>query len=459
MKSQLRATQVSFLFICILSTVLRQLLLVTDFEFWKPLKGIEENTNALHAIVKEEVANNKSRGVSSSSEIRQHTTDAVLVKGPPCYRTCQNYSNRIVLMQSPSAGLNDRVSVIGQLSNIAAYLCAKLVVPPPSAWLATFHNGGAKVSANLTWVDDFVTFRLLGRGDNDNSALDEAKDFFEQNTASNNWTRITSTKAQLREHFDVLREYTFQQQKRLENGDTGIASFNSNATTKPFIWTMEGKWYSIRGELLSHIEHIRSSTGNKTEEDREQRNMLPVACSSHTIEWSPHIMETVRQVQLEITARTGGCKHFGLIHIRRGDSKKKCDTTVEKMKDYLACTFNGTENALGINFTLLYSSDDTNKSYRNAVKKLIERNGRRRSLDLDLLVQKTLQAQVSAGTIPASKLNNYITFAVVSRLSSGAALNLARRRTYSCNDCDKAIVEKLIARRDDLVSSSKPLCS
>jgi hypothetical protein len=67
---------------------------------------------------------------------------------------CSTYDSIVALVdQEPKwvAGLSDRMSILHHLGNLAASLCAKLLVPKPSEWLMAFHNDGAVVSAKHTW--------------------------------------------------------------------------------------------------------------------------------------------------------------------------------------------------------------------------------------------------------------------------------------------------------------------
>jgi len=252
---------------------------------------------------------------------------------------------------------------------------------------------------------------------------------------------ITSRKNQVPGHFDRFSNYMLQQDNFKER--------------KHFVWTIRSNLYQWQSQLNHHLEGIYNSLlDNETEAMAEQRDMLPNVCRSVRMTPSNHVTETARQVQQAVLQQTG-CQHFGYLHLRRGDAKNDCDTSLKKMKDYLACTFNSTASALG-KLPLLFSSDETSQSYRSSIKSLIDSVGKLRFVDLDNLLRTTLKEQVAKGEIPASKLNNYLTFYISSQIKENAVLKLARRRKIICNECDNAIVE--VASENNRASPSGPVC-
>jgi hypothetical protein len=55
--------------------------------------------------------------------------------------------------------------------------------------------------------------------------------------------------------------------------------------------------------------------------------------------------------------------NFGLLHLRRGDAIDECDTSVDRMQEYFACSLNRTET-LGRNITMLLTTDEEDVGYR-----------------------------------------------------------------------------------------------
>ena len=73
-----------------------------------------------------------------------------------CKRKCPNGRRNIIYYSKRGrAGINDRVSIFNQLSELAGYLCATLYVDSPYIMLHPRHNAGKRVSIDLEWSDFF----------------------------------------------------------------------------------------------------------------------------------------------------------------------------------------------------------------------------------------------------------------------------------------------------------------
>lgn len=415
----------------------------------------------------------------SSTTVKKHqagingtTSDHTIppVKNRPCYRKCVNYNNVIVFPKTRPAGLNDRKSIISFVANLASYFCARVVVPSPHAWLSWRHNQGkGHVHPNVTWEDFFAAHHVVslvaaGENNHDFSITEMNRPGSPQEEDSTNWRKINSTETITRE-FDFLYNYTIRQQLILrqmqEQTVSEVQPTHENRNTTPFIWTLPGNFYHWRGILKSHTMEIENNWkrlgGNHTTTDHvidseaadavhEAVDTLPTRCDKSVhFEPSDHILETVRQIQQRINEETG-CQRYGYLHIRRGDTKKVCNTSPEKMKSYLGCTFsNRSLYSLG-NFPVLFSSDERDRTYRNNLLEMLEFDGHFPVLDLDQLVEKTLQDQVASGEIPAFKVNNFLTFQIITEFAQSAVLRLSRRRKISCHECDSDVVDDALKR-------------
>ena len=65
-----------------------------------------------------------------------------------CQRHCSRRINKIYYKDG-AASLGDRKSLIHDLSQLAGYLCAEVVVPPPSKFLHKRHNFGRHISTDI----------------------------------------------------------------------------------------------------------------------------------------------------------------------------------------------------------------------------------------------------------------------------------------------------------------------
>ncbi len=77
-----------------------------------------------------------------------------------CRRMCPERINRIYY-DDEGAGLGHMKTIIRDLSELAGYLCAKLILPKPSKLLHIRHNFGQKLSDDLLW-EDFINITFAG---------------------------------------------------------------------------------------------------------------------------------------------------------------------------------------------------------------------------------------------------------------------------------------------------------
>jgi hypothetical protein len=86
-------------------------------------------------------------------------------------------------------------------------------------------------------------------------------------------------------------------------------------------------------------------------------------------------MQTIfDQVLAEIRNANEPPAKIGYFHIRRRDAiNHDCNTTVPRMKEYFDCTFNGTQ-AKARNITLLWSSDERDPAYRQAIQTIVDQD-------------------------------------------------------------------------------------
>ena len=96
--------------------------------------------------------------VLEKSEENEYLDDHLNFNHLTCQRSCPKRINKIYWVHK-AAGLGDRKNILRDLANLAGYLCAEVVVPPPSVLLHPRHNNWIKVSKSVPWSDLFnVTF-------------------------------------------------------------------------------------------------------------------------------------------------------------------------------------------------------------------------------------------------------------------------------------------------------------
>jgi hypothetical protein len=147
-------------------------------------------------------------------------------------------------------------------------------------------------------------------------------------------------------------------------------------------------------------------------------------------------MQTIfDQVLAEIRNTNEPHAKIGSFHIRRGDAINDCNTTVPRMKEYLDCSFNGTQTKAR-NITLLWSSDERDPAYRQAIQSIVDQDfDHIKFIDLDALTLRKVEDSIAAGA-PERRLNNHYLFRIVDYFFWNVAVfHLEQRRDISCPYC------------------------
>ena len=137
----------------------------------------------------------------------------------------------------------------------------------------------------------------------------------------------------------------------------------------------------------------------------------------------------------------------GFLHVRRGDLKDACNTTIAKMEEYLSCSFHNTTTG-GRNITMLMASDEEDPVYRQELAKLFERipsvsNVVQNVVDIDQTVLQVLEAGIAERRLPERLRNNFFIFEVGHSLRRRVTSFRVAREHNSCQDC-KPLREKLL---------------
>lgn len=341
-----------------------------------------------------------------------------------CARACQSYPNRIIVIDNGVGGIEDRKYVTATLATIASsYLCAKVIIPAPVKWLSARHNRGKPLTSNLTWEDNLARFEFVNTGELAASANRHA--LGPENVTE--WLTLSSRGNLLQEHFEILRNFTAQQQQSQINGTPRTPNYS-----KAFEWTLIGNFWNYERSL-----------NKATHKDSTMYTGMYIPRCNIEIRIPPQLVTVVNKVQENIVAKTG-TDRFGSLHLRRGDAVNACDTSINKMANYLSCTFQNYTRAVK-DMPLLVSSDDRSTSYRALLKKEIEINTGMLVVDLDNEVEEALRRAIESGEAPAYQMNNFAVFVIVEEIRRRTIFQLQRRRRFVCNDCDSNILQQRLA--------------
>lgn len=353
----------------------------------------------------------------------------------PCWRRCDHRINKIVYAQMPyfGAGVSDRGFTLGNLANLAGYLCATVDYPKPHIMLGTMHNNKQKISVNSTWTDYFnftfyqdssPAFYDLADHPEDPAVHRTINEMYVEEKYKD-WLRVVTGR----------KNMILQQFERVE----AFSRLQAPNSTTGFIWIIRPDWYSLIPTLQELIPSRRKKINYANVDELPEIVDGQGGCDYFDPHYLPDHMQTIfDQVLAEIRNANEPHAKLGFFHIRRGDSKAECNTTVPRMKQYIGCTFNGTQ-AKARNITLLLASDERDPEYRQAIKNIVEQDFEHiKLIDIDALVLKKVEESIAATGAPAWRLNNHYLFRLVSSFKWNQKYTLftiEQRRDFACPHC------------------------
>lgn len=375
--------------------------------------------------------------VPTTTSIHQH-----------CHSTCTNFSNILWYNYGDQAGFDDRRQVLFSLANLAASLCARLVVPPPHEWLDSERHR-TMTSPALQW-----------------------KDLVHIAPSTILWPVRRPHQEFLSKEYHPFQRWTIRQPQQFWQEYRKLRMLVSNSSF--FLWEIKVSWHIVKKQLHGPTTATSTSSSMST---RNSTNTL--STSPTTISLPPqHDHETdIPSVFLDSTFQpTSGClyidpfgvppvmqvlvdkiwteilhQHYttttatitaaekkkkmaiGLLHIRRGDSLHRCNTSLAKVALYLQCSLQTLERHPAHYHPplLLLASDEEDPTYRQSLTHLVSTMGLPPMIDLDALTWKHVREQ------PRLELaTNYYAYALESVLKRAHVdFVLEQRQTLSCPDC------------------------
>mmetsp|Transcript_30602 Transcript_30602/g.61166 ORF Transcript_30602/g.61166 Transcript_30602/m.61166 type:complete len:408 (+) Transcript_30602:102-1325(+) len=366
-----------------------------------------------------------------------------------CRRQCTQRINKIYF-EHGAAGIGDRLTALHMLAQMAGYLCADLELPPPYIHLNSVHNDGKQISDIIQW-QDLRNMTFLP----DNAPVFSARKTFEDNFTE--WRKVPVYDAErdypgwshivTRKDGDLLNDY-------LKVQDLSWAQ--KKGTKFGFIWEIHQSIYTSSlfdvGPPLPEPSHIVTEGTDFREDMRPYllsfRHFRPDVIENIGCIYSddsdkssvPSHMQIIRNQLVETVKRVTGAtlnSVFIYFHIRRGDAKNDCNTTMPAIEEYLSCSLNGTES-LGKNLVIMMASDERDASYRKNVLHIGNSFDHVTMIDADNITSMVLTNAVKIEIIPTDMINNYYLFMVQQVLKyegNLTALVLSKRRT----DCKKCL--------------------
>lgn len=407
-------------------------------------RGGNENESVAHPVranlLSRSTLSGNTSDASGMDATNNHTT-----RIHPCQRICTTRLNKIYYADAP-AGLSDRKVILKDLSELAGFLCAEVIMPPPKEHLSADHNFGKPISDEIEW-SDFINITFIQDG---SPAVKSAKTLEEgmQITSWSNvpalklsgpkykdWLHVVSTEGKVQDDFVEIQKFSFQQ---------------PHNSTIGFVWEIHKKWYP--SDLWLRRLPVLDPEVKESAIHEYRKRMRPFLETFHGLHPKKKKIGCVYTNQTSIPSQLAMMQKrlmrrivryspnntiFGLLHLRRGDAINDCDTSVERMRQYLNCSLNETE-FLGRNITMLMTTDEDDLQYRQSIMALIEDYPHVSILDADQIVRTVVKEAAENGIISKALENNYYIFEVESILRDWGntffKFHLVRRRS-TCPDC------------------------
>ena len=453
--------------------------------------------------------------------------------------------NRIVYGNVQAAGLLDRRELLRGLLTMAQNLqednqCVSVIVPKPSILLSTLHNHDKIVSSQMTWSDLFVFSSNIGDQMNSSVLKSSTNYSFDkmhrqplvlQDVQQMYPSSIITSGGRNRQasfQNDMIAKTEKEKQHEQEQEKAAILVTTrpqeavehyltirnwTRASTMHFkqkwIWIWTLPYNSMRLELAKKLPNLLplpaklreqlgdSTTLSKSSEIGSSPSSLVVsdAPPDYVKElvdtmWTKHILNRLSPNLTPSQGLHDSNWVVGYLHIRRGDSVSRCDTSLPKMEKYLSCSLaefagvapqgntdhsnSGAEFAQALQaqkipkkLILLFSTDEVDQSYRNGIRHIVEETLSGSSsnheespsqrveddyhsdriggysiqlIDLDEFIRKELHKRVVVEKSgPKWWLeNNYLLFRIQIEFQQPpySSFLLDQRQRYHCNDCD-----------------------
>jgi len=260
---------------------------------------------------------------------------------------CSLRKSLIFLAAQPVAGLTDRMVVLQKTANMASAMCARIVVPQPCVLLARMHNLGKSGKRHLSpcnhrWNKYFkLTFENDGSEVISGTTIDSH--------------RILEKEV---ETIDVNGLVVIGK-------DVGYTTFlgqfqravSAFASGQPFLWKIDIDYYRWGGLFGD----ARAFGGVKAGED------FPYNCDGTKVATSELAIQ-LRDDMLRYLELSTDSK-FITIHIRRGDTSRRCRYTEDKVVEITECILSQSNPLADFpKSPVIFFTDEKNKTYINQLQ-------------------------------------------------------------------------------------------
>jgi hypothetical protein len=390
------------------------------------------------------IENHKWTHVQTTNHLNQSAVIWINTQNPhQVYRDCGPIGrrNQIIYNFSNLAGLGDRQVILTAFCNLGAYLCANVYLSSPATALNVQRHDkdGGPLDPNLHW-DDFWEVHP-------HMAPPEVKKSEDPNYASQLVYDIESATAESTTTDPMGVQQTFQKLSSPRHYRDELVKAMRIASDP--VHELPFQWYITRN-LYKQLPEIRAYFLELERKSPQQELYLPLVPDTSYSYVNLVLGQKVRnilddlgqQLLSEFQYKEENAEGVALIswHIRRGDSKSECDTSLQRLKKYVNCTFAavaGTDREI----VVLINSDETDENYRSDVRSLFDPWKNIRAVNFDSWMHNKMYSSGNERW-PVSYQNNFHLFLleVAMIYSLPFAYHLEHHRTFDCKDCFQNLI-------------------
>lgn len=377
------------------------------------------------------------------------------------------YPNRITYHEGWRGGMRDRRIVLRELTQLAHFLCAHLVIDRPKFMLVPKHNFNQKVHGALEW-NDFYQFPPWFPVDDDEDNTDDDSTATHKVLLSRKEAAASLSSLMKPDTVNVVQQLVttksnFTNEGIVEKLDEFLTmSLDSTANNnKSFHWEISAVYLdgangfrtaardyfqqlatTYQTDLLLHLDNDASFLQTKLGDNIAQ---AATTLSSRLVQQYSSTTSTSITGKKEVI--------MGTWHIRRGDSTQYCDTSLERMERFVNCSFKEFKNRTDVEVVVLLRTDERKKQYRKGLFALFDRFDNVHALDYDAWIDQQLSNNNQTDFVwPDTYDNNYHHFLLEDETLPLMPLkfSMQHRREVSCLDCAN------VAQLSGLVNNAKP---
>eukprot|EP00961_Rhodomonas_salina_P133236 1792622-Rhodomonas_salina.1 len=363
-------------------------------------------------------------------------------KLPSCARMCNGRPNVIRLRGMAAAGLWDRQYFVGVTSCIAAPLCARVLVGRPCDALSQAHNHKRKIDCLPEWNDLWnMTF-----DDGISTTVDLLHD--PAGISKEALRSFDVTLTDINNNPSCKGNYNKDKKDRIR-AQIGCLSTQLLAARDAVQENRTFLWHLPRHMFTDWMDGVTATVNEKANEETSEkavkcavRDKFQAKFGKCGVKLQPP--DLISRVAESVLLREGITQPFAVLHLRRGDAIKHCDTSASVVASYATCSLQHCAARLPV----LVFTEERNEKYLRDIEHVLSQVPQISRVVLadraivQFLAQpyeklvKSLPVKNDSDSRPWEGLGNFYTFAVGNVMKDSSSVYMVRRRQEHCVGCD-----------------------